>query len=235
MGEYNGIKTGLLQGQLCSSVPSGSQRELCDTPDSLHHELRWLPSTVSCPYPRVPVCVHCGSELRFVLLRMARAAVAPNSVLLCPGPCAVRAVGSVMGSVLPHAARAEHSQHPPSPTWRLESVSAAFAPVNTDIFALHPCLAAYMMNGSTGVTPGWYQQRTARIANSGYKCWRWAELMDYYILHMSGERWEQQQAYSEQGLYQSPKIWNNSWPGFQGFSGIFIRTACMEKESVNLC
>lgn len=86
-----------------------------------------------------------------------------------------------------------------------------------------------------GLFQGDNQQRTARIANSGYKCWRWAELMDYYILHMSGERWEQQQAYSEQGLYQSPKIWNNSWPGFQGFSGIFTRTACMEKESVNLC
>lgn len=56
-------------------------------------------------------------------------------------------------------------------------------------------------------------QRMKRIINFGYKHWRQVELMKYYILHLSGGMWEQQQAYSthlssEQRLYQFPRIWS---------------------------
>lgn len=98
-----------------------------------------------------------------------------------------------------------------------------------------------MMNDTTGVIPRWYQQRTVRSVNSGYKCWRWAELMDYCILDMSGERWEQQQAYCAfQFWTEAVSISQNLKQFITCVLGIFskhlsLKVPAWKKKSVNLC
>lgn len=72
------------------------------------------------------------------------------------------------------------------------------------------------------------RQRMARITNSGYKCRRWAELMEYYILHRSGERWEQQQAYS------AFQFWTESVPVSQNLKRVITYFLGIFKKHLSL-
>lgn len=128
-----------------------------------------------------------------------------------------------------------HSQRCPSPTWRPCSASVAFPHVNMNIFMLwtkaipllHPCLAGcsavndeWLYWGYTGVMLGRERQG---LLNSGYKCWRWAELMEYYILHWSGRGGNSNRLIVPFNSEQSVPIPQNLKEVITYFLGIFKR------------